>query len=164
MKSKGVSPVVATVLLMGIAIASVSSAAVFLQGTLEDLQEGVESNIGQQNKVESSSISVVYGHNGTNGYFLVDLRNDGSTTITVEEENEELLNMYIDNIPRQWSYTTGSGYLSQSQVSINQNSVLTLNTTQRFPSEGDSISVEFTGPYGVRTSYNCYSENGFCER
>lgn len=164
MKSKGVSPVVATVLLMGIAIASVSSAAIFLQGTISDLQEGVESNIGQQNKIESSSMSIDYGYNGTNGYFLVDLRNDGSTTITVEEENEKLLNMYLDNMPKDWNYTKGSSYLSQSQVSINPTSVLTLNTTEEFPAEGNSTSVEFTGPYEVRTSYTCYSENGFCER
>lgn len=164
MSSKGISPVVATVLLMGVAIASVSSAAVFLQGTISDLQEGVESNVGQQNKVESSSISVDYGYNGTNGFFLVDLRNEGSTTITVEEENEKLLNMYLDNIPQEWNYTSGSSYLSQSKVSVNPTSVLTLNTTEEFPAEGDSISVELTGPYEVRTSYTCYSENGFCER
>jgi flagellin-like protein len=163
MQSKGVSPVVATVLLMGIAIASVSSAAVFIQGTMDDLQGNVEGWLGQRDREESSSVSVDYAYNGTDGSLLVDVRNDGSRTITLEEDDEFLFNMYIDNIPEQWEYVSGSSYRSQSEVELNPTGVITLNTTVSFPGEGDSTEIRFSGPYSMRASYLCFSENGACE-
>jgi flagellin-like protein len=163
MGSKGVSPVVATVLLMGIAIAAVSSAAVFLQGTMDDLQDNVEGWLGQQDKEQASSIAIDYANNGTDGYLLVDLRNDGSRTITLERDNSPLVNMYMDGVPEDWDYISGSGYQSQDTVRINPTEVVTLNTTVVFPADGDSVGIEIAGPYSMSASYLCFSENGACE-
>jgi len=163
MKSKGVSPVIATVLLMGIAIASVSSAAIFLQGTMEDLQDGVEDWLAQEDRQDSSSISIDSGYNGTNGHLLIDLRNSGSRTITVERGDEPLINMYSDGIPRDWEYVLGSSYAGDNEVKLNPSSVLTVNTTVEFPDDGESSEIEFSGPYGMRAIYTCFGQNGRCE-
>ena len=163
MTSKGVSPVIATVLLMGIAIASVSSAAVFLQGTMDSLQGNVEDWLAQEDRQRGSSIAVDYGYNGTDGSLLVDIRNDGSRTVTIEADDDPFINMYLDGKPRDWQYISGSTYVSSSEVKLDPSSVLTINTTVAFPSDGSSAQVEFAGPFGMQASYACFSQNGRCE-
>lgn len=162
-KLKGVSPVVAEVLLMGIAVSAAVSAGVFLQGTISDIQDGAEDQISQEDREESTSIGVDFGYNGTNGYLLMDVRNTGSYTIAVEEEDQKNWNMYIDNIPVEWNYTDGSDYLNQREVPLDPSSTITLNTTQKFPVTGESKEVEISGPYNLRTSFICFSENDGCE-
>ncbi len=162
--SKGVSPVVAEVLLLGIAIASVSSAAIFIGGTLEGIQNNVEDWLGLRDKVEASEISIDYGYNRS-GYLIVDVRNTGSRTLVVEEKNQKNWNMYIDDLPQEWAYMSGSSYAdpSTTQVLLNPTSVLTLNTTEKFTDPGNSTGIEFTGPYEIRANYECFSQGGACE-
>ena len=164
MSSKGVSPVVATVLLMGIAIASVSSAAVFISGTMDDLQSNVEEWLRGEDRKQASELSVDYAYNGTGGYLLVDLRNTGSRSLKVEEDNQKTLTMYIGGVPEEWNYSDGSGFVSGEDVVLNPTSVLTVNTTEKFPSDGDTAEIDFAGPYEVEAGYVCYSESGSCER
>lgn len=158
----------ATVLLMGIAIASVSSAAVFLGDTMQGLQNSVEEWIRGTNEEEMSSISVDYGINGTNGFLLADVRNTGGISLAVEEDGQKNWNMYksnntIDGIPVDWEYTSGSPYATSDDVLLDPKSVITINTTVEFPESGNSTEIEFTGPNNIRTSYVCFSENGACE-
>ena len=159
---KGVSPVVAEVLLVGIAVSGAVSAGVFLQGTLGDVQESAENRLQQEDRIESTSIDADFGYNGTNGYLIVDIRNTGSYTLAVEDDGQKNWNMYLEGVPEQWSYIDGSSYLTQDQVLLNPQSTVTINTTSKFPSSGNSKEVEFSGPYEIDTSYLCYSENGGC--
>ncbi|WP_217907068.1 hypothetical protein [Candidatus Nanohalobium constans] len=152
----------ATVLLVGIAIASVSSAAIVLQGTLTDIQGNVEDWIGQEDREESTKISVDYGYNQSD-YLLVDLRNTGSSSIEIVEDGGTSLNMYLEGVPEDWSFVSGSPYESQSTVILDPSATLTLNTTEKFPVEGESVEVEFAGPYETSTTYICFNENGACE-
>jgi FlaG/FlaF family flagellin (archaellin) len=162
MDSKGVSQAVATVLLMSIAIATASSAAVFLQGTMSDLQGSVESWIGQEDKKSSSSITLSNARNGTSGYLLADVRNTGSRTLSVVEDGSRLLKLYLDNKPEEWEYLSGSPYIGNKDVGIDPSSSITLNTTKKFPDSG-SVKIEFSGPYNTRASYICSSLNGACQ-
>jgi FlaG/FlaF family flagellin (archaellin) len=163
MKLKGVSPVVAEILLMGIAISAAISAGVFLQGTLQDVQNNVDDQIRQDDREETSSIGVDYGYNSTDGFLMVDVRNTDANTLNVEEQGDKVWNMYIDGRPETWSYVTGSPYRSSSNVGLDPSSTITLNTTREFPSPGNSTEVEVTGAYNTRSTYVCFSENGGCE-
>ncbi|MFB6099776.1 MAG: archaellin/type IV pilin N-terminal domain-containing protein [Candidatus Nanohalobium sp.] len=162
MSSKGISPVVATVLLMGIAIASVSSAAVFLGDTMQGLQNSVEDWILGESKEESATISVDYGVNGSNGYLLMDIRNTGSISLAVEEGGRKNWNMYVDGVPREWEYVSGS-YTGKENVIIDPNEVIRINTTVQFPSTGNRVQVSLKGQYNTGVSYICFSEGGGCE-
>jgi archaellum component FlaF (FlaF/FlaG flagellin family) len=163
MKVKGVSPVVAEVLLMGIAISAAISAGVVLQDTFGGVQENVEDWISQDDREQQSSIGVDYGYNSTDGFLMVDVRNTGANTLTVEEQGEKVWNMYLDGRPETWSYVTGSPYSSSSNVGLDPSSTITLNTTREFPSPGNSVEVEVTGAFNTRSTYVCFSENGGCE-
>lgn len=164
MKSKGISPVVATVLLLAIAIAAVSSAAVFLQGTMDGLQDSIGDWVDQEDKKESSSMVIEYAYNSTsNGYLLVDVRNDGSRALSVEDDGNRKWDIYVNSKPGEWNYTKNSPYHGQDGVFISPSEQITLNTTEKFPSSGVTKEVEFTGPYGVRSSYVCLSQKGACE-
>ncbi|MFB6159403.1 MAG: hypothetical protein ABEJ95_07165 [Candidatus Nanohalobium sp.] len=164
MSSKGVSQVVATVLLLGISITAVSSAAIFISDLMDDMQGSVDDWLTQEDRQKSSEIGFDYGLNGTDGYLLLDLRNTGSRTLTVEEDGNKTLNMYLDGIPQDWDYVSGSGYGSQSKVLLDPGSVLRLNTTKSFPSTGSTVDVKLTGPYGVQANYICFSHDGRCQR
>jgi len=159
---KGVSPVVAEVLLVGIAVSGAVSAGVFLQGTLGDVQEGAENRLQQEDRIESTSIDADFGYNGTNGYFIVDIRNTGSYTLSVVDGGNKNWNMYLEGVPNSWSFMQGSSYVGENEVLLNPQSTITINTTSKFPSTGNSKEVEFSGPYEISTSYLCYSENGGC--
>jgi hypothetical protein len=71
--------------------------------------------------------------------------------------------MYIDGVPQDWEFVTGSPYQGDDEVFIDPQSAIRINTTEPFPASGNSIEVEFAGPYGVRASYVCFSEQGSCE-
>lgn len=160
--SKGISPVVATVLLVGIAIASVSSAAIVLQGTLTDVQSNVEDWIGQENQEQSVEMNIDYGYNRS-GYLLVDLRNSGSSSVSIVEGGEPTLNMYVDGVPEEWDFISGSPYNGEESVVLDPSSTVSLNTTVAFPATSDSVEVQFAGPYETSTTYVCFNENGSCE-
>ena len=160
-KLKGVSPVVAEVLLMGIAISAAISAGTFLQGTLGDVQENAEDQINLEERQESTSIGVDFGYNGSNGYLLMDVRNTGSYTLAVEENNRKNWNLYIDGIPSTWNYTDPD-YIVNKSVSINPQSTITVNTTEIFPTSGNSLEARITGPYNIQTTLICFSEGGRC--
>jgi hypothetical protein len=131
---------------------------------MDSLQQGVEDWIAGEDKEESSEFSVDYAYNGTDGFLRVDLRNTGSRTLTIEENDEDNVNMYVNGTPQEWAYMDGSEYESQEEVRLNPTSVLTINTTESFPVEGDTVELEFNGPYGTEAGYICFSQNGGCQR
>lgn len=161
--NKGVSPVVAEVLLIGIAITAVSSAGIFLQGTISDLQDGAENWLLQEDTEESANIQIEAGFNQS-GHLAVDLRNSGSVSIRIMDESSKPLNMYIDNKPAKWQFMSGSPYTAQKNVILDPTETIRINTTRKFPSPGQSTEVRFAGPYGARTTYVCFNEGGACER
>jgi len=163
MRVKGVSPVIAEVLLMGIAITAAVSAGVFLQGTMDDTKGNVEDWISQEDREESSSIGIDFGYNSTDGYLMVDVRNTGATSLSVEKDGTKNWNMYSDGKPVEWIYVDGSDYISRDNVVVDPSSTITLNTTEEFPLSGQTVEIEVTGSYNTRSTYVCFSENGRCE-
>jgi hypothetical protein len=162
MNEKGITKVVSTILLMSIAVAAVSSAAIFIGGTFYGIQQGVESWIEEDDRRESSSISINYGYNGTNGSLIVELRNNGGRALVIENEQGKRFNMYFNGIPESWKYVS-EDLKTTERVTLNTGSDLLVNTTRDFPEEGKSSEVEFTGPYSVEASFACFSREGKCQ-
>ncbi|PSH01081.1 MAG: hypothetical protein BRC30_00140, partial [Nanohaloarchaea archaeon SW_7_46_7] len=77
---KGITPVVATVLLISIGIAAVGSAGIFLQNLGDTLRENAEDRIAGNNKIENSDITIEYAFENSDGDITMDVRNTGSTT------------------------------------------------------------------------------------
>ncbi|MFP4038192.1 MAG: hypothetical protein ACLFTA_00210 [Candidatus Nanohaloarchaea archaeon] len=158
--SKGITPVVATTLLMLIAVAAVGSASVFLEGTIDDLQTGLEDEMEHDEMVEASDIRVDRAYRGTNGYLMIDVENSGSVTLDIERDGTKLWNLYVEGRPQSWEYFDSS---RGGDESIDPGEIVGFNSTVSYPSSGDSVEFSFNAPYRSSDSYICYSEGGnFC--
>lgn len=158
---KGVSPVVAEVLLLGIAISAAVSGGVFIQDMVKGVQENAEDQINRDDKKSSSSININYGYNESS-YLLIDVSNSGSYTIPVKEDGSKKWNLYAEGRPANWNFTS-TGQSTQPDVSLDPSSTIRINTSSKFPKTGNSKEVEITGPLNIESSFVCFSMDGGCQ-
>lgn len=160
---KGVTPVVATVLLISIGIAAVGSAGIFLQNLGDTLRENAEDRIAGENQIENSDISITYAFENPSGDIALDVRNTGSTNLEVKEDGENLWNIYIDGEPQSsWEFSDGS-LNSDDNVDLSPQEQIRLDTNADYPSSGNSKRVQVSGVYETQSSIICgYSADGSC--
>lgn len=156
MSRKGITPVVATMLLLLIAVAAVGSASVFLQDTLTDVQDGLEDQVEHEERVDSTDIRIEFAYNEED-YILVDVVNSGTTTLEIEEDGNKLWNLYMDSRPETWEYVDDA---QGGDELLNPEDTITLNTTEEFPPEGESKEISLNAPYDTSDSYVCFNEGG----
>lgn len=154
---KGVTPVVATSLLLLISVATVSSSAIFLSGTINDVGEGVKDRLGVDSQRENAELSIDYGYNGSDGDIWLDITNDGSITLALQEDSVDLWNFYIDGQKvNNWGYAYGL----PSQNAINPGDTVTIDTNRSYPSLSNSKTVTLRGQYETSSSIVCSNSNG----
>ena len=148
-KSKGVTPVVATVLLVFIAVTAVGSAAVFLEGTISGVQEGAEDQLEREERIDNSDLRIQSGFNNTDGDLNIVVRNTGSVTLPIRENGDDLFSIFVDNSPNNvWTVP---------EDEIDPNQIVTINLTESFPPVDSSKSVRISAPYETSDSYVCYN-------
>ena len=153
MNRKGVTPVIATSLLIGIAVSTALTAAVFMEDTLSDVRGNFEDDISDQELSSKAEMSIDYGYE-RNGYMLLDIRNTGQVTLPLKDNDTEVLSVYIDGRPRD-----GWSFLSDREV-LGTDGTITINTSESFPNQGNYKEVEITGAYDTESSIICYSGGG----
>lgn len=156
MTNKGVTPVVATSLLLLISIAAVSSSALFLGDTIDSVASGVEETLGVQDNERRAGLTIEYGYNGSDGNIWVDVSNSGEITLATEEDGDKLWNIYSDGSQLTWGYANGA----PSGNSIDPGETITIDTNQDYPSLGDSVEIQLNGQYGTSSSIVCSNNNG----
>jgi flagellin-like protein len=105
MNSKGVTPVIATVLLMTITVAATASAYTFMTGIQDDFMENTEDRLSSQEREAQSDINIETAYNSSDGYVLLSVRNTGSVTLEVEDENDnKAWDLYIEGRPNEWKH------------------------------------------------------------
>jgi archaellum component FlaG (FlaF/FlaG flagellin family) len=160
---KGVTPVVATVLLISIGIAAVGSAGIFLQDLADQIMGNTEDEISQENRIENSEISIEYAFENGDGDISVDVRNTGSTQLEIVDEGDRLWNIYIDGQPQNsWEFSDNS-LNSEANVDLRPQEQIRLDTNSDYPSSGNAKRVQVSGVYETQSSIICnYSDNGSC--
>jgi flagellin-like protein len=156
MNSKGVTPVVATVLLMTITVAATASAFTFMNGIQQDFRDNTEDNLNDRQKRSQSDINIETAYNSTDGYILLSVRNTGSLTLEVEDDDgNKLWNLFIDGRP----VDDGTGWKHRDSVkkSVAPQSTVGINTTKKFPKDDSDTLIKITGPNGVSDSKVCYN-------
>jgi archaellum component FlaG (FlaF/FlaG flagellin family) len=151
---KALTPVLATVLLMTVSVAATASAFVFLTDLQQQAQESARQRLSEQEEEASSSINMRTVYNGTDGYTIFNLQNTGSTTLTIEEDDQELLNLYINGRPHNWKYV-GS---DPSNVRLNPTQSKRINSTQLFPRPNKAQNLRVTGPSSTEDAHRCYND------
>ncbi|MFQ3308212.1 MAG: archaellum component FlaG (FlaF/FlaG flagellin family) [Candidatus Nanohaloarchaea archaeon] len=163
MDRKGVTPVVATVLLISIGIAAVGTAGVFLQDIGDTLRENANDRIAGENRIENSDISIEYAFENADGDIALDVRNTGSTNLEVKEDGDDLWNIYIEGRP-QGSWELSDTALDNSDdVDLSPQEQLRIDTNEDYPSTGNSKRVQVSGIYETQSSIICsYNDDGSC--
>lgn len=148
-KSKGVTPILATVMLLFIAVAAVGSASVFLQGTVDDIQEGAEDELEREELIRNSDLRIQSGFNSSEGYLFVVVRNSGSVTMPIVEDSEKVWSIFAENRP--------IGSWNAPQNTINPSQIVNINTTQTYPPKQNSTEISIAAPYETEDSYICFN-------
>lgn len=156
MDRKGVTPVIATSLLILIAISAVTTTAVFLQDTTDDIQDSVGDKLTEDEMKENSGISISHGFNNTDGEISIIVRNTGKYALAVEKDDNKNWNLYKDGRPQDFEY---SSYSSPSNVLVDPGEQITIDTNVDYPNSNPRI-LELEGSYGVSASIICTSEGG----
>lgn len=160
---KGVTPVVATVLLISIGIAAVGSAGMFLQNIGDTIRDNADDTIANDNAIENSDISIEYAFQNSDGDISLDVRNTGSTTLEVKNEGNRLWNIYIDGEPQNsWEFSDSS-LNSENDVDITPQQQLRIDTNSDYPASSNSKRVQVSGTFETQSSIICtYSSGGSC--
>lgn len=153
--SKGVTPVVATMLLLLIAVAAVSSASVFLDSTISGVQDEVEGEVDRRGDVEATSVRIDETLN-EGGDIKVGIVNSGQQNLTVRnEQGTKVLNLYVNNLPESWN-NPGTDQIGPGEK-------IYLDTDANFPSNGEEIYLAVHAPYQSSDEYVCTGSGGdFC--
>ncbi len=156
MSSKGITPVIATVLLIMISVGATASAFTFMNTIMDNQKDQLESQVEQEKMEQQTSFNIDYVYNGSDGYTLMSVRNSGQRAIQVEEDDDKLWTLFVDGGPNEWIYENTT-YQSDEDVSIDVSQTITLNTSVMYPSRNDDLHIQLSGPYNSGDSYVCYN-------
>lgn len=152
MNNKGITPVVATVLLMTITVAATASAFTFMTGIQNDFMQNTEDRISDREREAQSDINIETAYNSTDGYIIANVRNTGEITLIIEnDQGNRVWNLYVDGVPTEWEYLDPSN----PKTSIPPQDTVNINTTAKFPA--DETSIKIAGTDGVSDTIICYN-------
>ena len=157
MNRKGITPVIATSLLILIAVSAVATAAVFFRGTTDDITGSVNDQLSEQQRIEGTSISVERGYNNSNGNISLKVRNTGRYVILIEENDQKYWSLFADGRPNSFSYAS---YSAPSRVSLDTGEVITLQTDVDYPSSGSFTRLELQGRFEIESGIVCSNDGG----
>lgn len=154
MNSKGITPIVATVLLMTITVAATASAFTFMNGIQKDFKDNTEDRLNDRKKNSQSDINIETAYNNT-GHIFLSVRNTGSLTLDIEDDDgNKFLNLFTEGSP----VGGGTGWINTDDVSsLAPQATMRINTTESFPKDDSDKLIKLTGPNGVSDSAVCYN-------
>jgi len=158
MSRKGITPVIATSLLIMIAVSAVATAAIFFRNTTNDITDSVNDQLSDQQRIEGTSISVERGYNNSNGKINLKVRNTGRYVILIEENDQKYWSLFADGRPNSFSYASYSSSLPQ--VSLDTGEVITLETDVNYPSPDSFTRLELQGRFEIESGIVCSNDGG----
>lgn len=168
MSSKGVTPVIAVVLLITISVAATGTAYTFIINAQESAQESYEERFTQRQIEQRTDLGIEHVYNNSDGDALMVIRNTGSLTQKIEEGDQKFLTVYDNGDPvggdgTGWTYVESSlNDPSVSEVNVSSQDTIPINTTVAFPSSGEK-RFKVVGRYGSEDTVVCVANSqGIC--
>ncbi|MFB6245036.1 MAG: archaellin/type IV pilin N-terminal domain-containing protein [Candidatus Nanohaloarchaea archaeon] len=161
-RKKGVTPVVATALLIGISVSASYAAYSFLSGTQGDVREGYEKKFQREELVEKTRIDIETIYNSSNHWAFVRIRNTGSRDIRInstDKPEEVYWSMYVDEKPVGNPEGTGWKFWNNEKAELSPQETITLNSTSRFP-ESSAKEFRVTARYEAESVSLCRPAEG----
>lgn len=156
--SKGLSSVVGAVLLITISVGAAASAWTFIDTVTSTTRDNVENRIEDRNRQSKSEMSSDIAYNSSDGFIILTIRNSGASTLLIRDNGDPRLNMYVrgrpvNGDPKSWKFLNPQ----PSDVALQPEESISLNTTSPFPPQGEDYVVKLTGPAQTSTTYICYN-------
>jgi len=160
MNSKGITPVVATVLLIGISIGATTTAYKFILGAQEEVQDSYEDRRERERLEDSTAIDIESVYNSSvGGWAILQIRNTGTRSMTIKDSGKKYWNVFVDGEPVGNSQGTGWKYVDTAQDKLGSNEVISINTTRSFP-ESSPVSYKTAARYGAEDTNRCAPSEG----
>lgn len=141
---KGLTPIIAVVLLLLMTVAAAGLAYQFVTGTQSDVQEKVKSNVDSQ--LSASDYAFIIENVGKSGTgHAITIRNTGKAAITASD-----LSLYID----------GASVAHGLTGSIAAGSTTTTAALGTFPSAGATSNIKITHKSGYQALHSCTNPAG----
>jgi hypothetical protein len=154
---KGVTPVVATALLLSIAVGSVITAGIFMDDTLQDLKEAFGNEVEEE--TANPDINVLSAKRDVDDNIVVVLRNSGGPVDLSEGDGLVIISSNTGSLDEgsDWEYISGGGIVSSGgTVEINI-------SNPEFPDPGDEpVQITINGPREVSAGFVCYGDDDEC--
>lgn len=155
MNRKGVTPVIAVVLLMTISVAATGAAYTFIMNTQENVADSFSDRWSQREIRQKTDLNIEHIYKGSNGYAILVVRNTGTLDQIIRENvggsTVNYWNLYVGGPPASsWSY------IGTPQDRLSPSDTITINSTEVFPTSGQK-EFKLVGKYGSQDSYICYS-------
>ena len=154
--SKGVTPVVATTILITIAIAASFTAYTFIDSTIGGFQENVEDDLTEDQLERETSIDIDTAFDD-NGDITMIIRNTGQHAVSFDSWQ-----LYVDGQPSDLDLTDSSNWEESSQ-GLDPQITDELYTDVDFPEDTDDepVTLEIVGEF-VSASTVCVPGGSSC--
>lgn len=144
MRKKGITPVIATVLLLGITI----TIGLTLLTQAENLLEG-SSDTGEIDQVSSTSLSIepIYSSSGGTDQIVANIRNTGSVAINGSQFTANYgppnfdTPVSYDSLPSGWTVSGNDNECMNASQLINPGESISCNTGVKFPDALESVEI-----------------------
>jgi flagellin-like protein len=151
MSRKGITPVIATSLLIMIAVSAVATAAIFFRNTTNDITDSVNDQLSEQQRIEGTSISVERGYGNSNGKINLKVRNTGRYVVLINESGQQYWKLFKDGEPKSFSYPDNR---------LSPGEVITLQTDVNYPTSGSFTRLELQGRFEIESGIVCSNDGG----
>lgn len=146
-KRKGITPVIAIVLLLMMTVAAAGMAYVWIMSLQEQIQQTGQEGVDKTKKDASAALSIESGWN-QGGNLYVALKNAGTYTFSTGEV--AAFTYYINGQPKATA-TTCTGLSAPSTI-------CQINTAVSYPSVGSKVVVKVDAGFGNQAVYSCMNK------
>lgn len=167
MMRKGITPVIAVVLLLLITVGAVASAWGLYQQITSDT--GAVDDLNQRQKAQNTEIRIESVYNSGDDYVNVSLRNNGGEAVNLTRDVELLVaptedSNYLSAQLLEGNYDMGSpansacfGGTGEVLTTSGNSRNLQCNTSVEFPSAGENLRfrLSYRNVQGVRWDFSC---------
>lgn len=167
-RSKGLTPVIATVLLITISLAATGTAYQFIQNAQEAQRKSYYEDFNQRQVTQGTDMDIESIYESSGNTYII-LRNTGRLRLLMDEDDEKSIEILVDGQLRQsggepdWSYASGDPNPGGSTFISPSESIVLQTDGGYYPSSGSQNEFKLVGRYGTTTYYTCYNDgSGSC--
>lgn len=162
-RSKGVTPVVATVLLITISIAATGTAYTFIQNAQQSAQEQYYEDLNRQQVEEGTNFDVESMYEAASGNTTAVVRNTGRLRLMLDKNDNKQMDVLADgqlvNPQPGWEYDGGDPNPTPGETTfLPPTETVTIEIYDQFPGSSSQKRFKLVGRYGTTSFYTCFND------